>query len=233
MTIKQAMVLAAGRGERLKPLTDRLPKALVLVKEKPLLVHHLQKLANAGFDRVVINLGWLGEQIPKALAEWLKGPALSKLEVVYSQEPPGALETAGGIHHALEYFQSKPFALISADVMSDFDYRRLRDHGLLAEGHLVLVDNPSHHPTGDFSLIGCQVLESDAQSRHTKTLTYSGLGVFTPTLFESLSPGRQRLRPVLDQAIASNTLSGEHYLGRWLDIGTPERLISAKSQTWD
>lgn len=233
MTIHQAMVLAAGRGERLKPLTDGLPKPLVPVNEKPLLVHHLQKLATAGFDRVVINLGWLGEQIPMALADWLKTPALSALEVVYSQEPPGALETAGGIRHALACFEGQPFALISADVMSDFDYRGLRDRSLFGMGHLVLVDNPSHHPTGDFSLRGDQVVGLDAQSPHTQALTYSGLGVFTPALFASLPPGRRRLRPILDQAIANHALSGEHFTGRWLDIGTPQRLSSAQSQIWD
>lgn len=233
MTIKQAMVLAAGRGERLKPLTDRLPKPLVLINEKPLLVYHLQKLADAGFDRVIINLGWLGDQIPKALVEWLKSSALSELEVVYSPEPPGALETAGGIRHALEWFASEPFALISADVMSDFDYRRLCNHSLSGAGHLILVDNPSHHPTGDFSLIGHQVLGLDAQTPDAPAFTYAGLGVLTPALFESLPPGRRRLRPILDQAIANHALSGEHFTGRWLDIGTPQRLTSAQSQTWD
>ncbi len=226
------MVLAAGRGERLKPLTDRLPKPLVLVNETPLLVHHLKKLADAGFERVVINLGWLGEQIPAELAKWQHGSALSQLELIYSPEPPGALETAGGIRHALEWFEGEPFALISADVMSDFDYRGLREHDLGTLGHLVLVDNPDHHPTGDFSLLGHRVGSLDGSNETTAALTYAGFGVFSPALFESLSPGHRRLRPVLDQAIASQALSGEHFAGRWLDIGTPERLAHAQSQIW-
>ena len=226
------MVLAAGRGERLRPLTDRLPKPLVPVNDQPLIVHHLNKLAAAEFDRIIINLGWLGEQIPPALAQWLDTPALSDLEVIYSQEPPGALETAGGIRHALEYFEDEPFALISSDVMSDFDYRNLHKHTLAGLGHLILVDNPPHHPAGDFSLLGDRVVSKEAAGDGRPGLTYAGFGLFSPSLFRSLPPGHRRLRPVLDQAIDRQALSGEHFGGRWLDIGTIERLASAQADVW-
>jgi len=226
------MVLAAGRGERLRPLTDRLPKPLVPVNDQPLIVHHLNKLAAAEFDRVVINLGWLGEQIPSALSEWLDTPALSRLQVIYSQEPPGALETAGGIRHALEHFKDQPFALISSDVMSDFDYQHLQEHALAGLGHLILVDNPPHHPAGDFSLLGDRVVFKEAAGDDGASLTYAGFGLFSPSLFRSLPPGHRRLRPVLDQAIDRQTLTGEHFGGRWLDIGTAQRLDSAQADVW-
>lgn len=226
------MVLAAGRGERLRPLTDRIPKPLVSVNDQPLIIHHLKKLAAAEFDRVIINLGWLGEQIPSVLSEWLDAPALSRLQVIYSQEPPGALETAGGIRHALEYFEDEPFALINSDVMSDFDYQSLRRHDLSNLGHLVLVDNPPHHPTGDFSLLGDRVVSSDGVANERSSLTYAGFGLFSPKLYQPLPPGHRRLRPVLDQAIDRRTLTGERFGGRWLDIGTEERLASARSEAW-
>jgi len=226
------MVLAAGRGERLKPLTDRLPKPLVPVNAQPLLVHHLKKLAAAEFDRVIINLGWLGEQIPIVLGQWLDTPALSRLEVIYSQEPPGALETAGGIRHAIEYFEDEPFAVISSDVLSDFDYKNLQEHALAGLGHLVLVDNPPHHPSGDFSLFGDRVVSLEVAGDDRTSLTYAGFGLFSPSLFHSLPPGHRPLRPALDQAIDRQALTGEHFGGRWLDIGTVERLASAQAEVW-
>lgn len=128
--VRQAMVLAAGRGERLRPLTDTCPKPLVTIGDRPLIIHQLSRLAHAGFERVVINLGWLGEQIPKAVAPWLSNAPLNQLEIHYSQEPPGALETAGGIRHALDFFEPGALAVISADVWCEFDYRQLTMHAL-------------------------------------------------------------------------------------------------------
>lgn len=229
--IRQAMVLAAGRGERLKPLTDTTPKPLLAVNDRPLLIHHLEKLALSGFTKVIINLGWLGEKIPIALGSWLETKPLDALKVIYSEEPPGALETAGGIVHAIEHFDDQPFALISADVLSDFDYRMLSSMPSTATGHLVLVDNPPHHPTGDFVLEGNQ-LRSIIDPSIEQALTYAGIGVFSPKLFAKLAPGHRPLRPVLEAAIEAGGLTGQHFQGHWMDIGTPKRLQIANQFDW-
>lgn len=229
--IRQAMVLAAGRGERLKPLTDTTPKPLLMVNDRPLLIHHLAKLAVGGFRKVIINLGWLGEKIPVALAPWLETKPLDRLEVIYSKEPPGALETAGGIVHALGHFEDQPFALINADILSDLDYQRLTSMPAKANAHLVLVDNPPHHPTGDFVLDGSKLRSIiDLSSEHS--LTYAGIGVFSPKLFANLAPGHRPLRPVLESAIQAGLLTGQHFQGQWMDIGTPERLRIANQLDW-
>lgn len=216
-----AMILAAGRGERLRPLTDRVPKPLVEVGGKPLIVHHLEALAAAGLRDIVINLGWLGEQIAEALG---RGQSLG-LSIRYSREPPGALETAGGIVEALPLLGSEPFAVVSADIRCDYDFARLprRPAG---KGHLVMVDNPLHHPRGDFALREGKVV-ADGRAK----LTFSGIAVFDPALFRGLPAGRRALRPVLEDAIAAGEISGEHFPGRWSDIGTPERLAAAQ-QSW-
>lgn len=212
------MILAAGRGERLRPLTDSIPKPLIEVGGRPLISHHLSRLAAAGFHDVIINLGWMGEQIRAALGDEQFG-----LHIHYSQEPPGALETAGGILHALPLLGNDPFIVISADVLTDFPFGELQKRPVPGRAHLTLIDNPAHHREGDFALDDEQVVIDGDQK-----LTFSGIAIFRPELFANLEPGRRPLRPVLESAIAASEVTGEHYRGRWLDIGTPERLEAAR-----
>ncbi|NBB92544.1 MAG: NTP transferase domain-containing protein [Gammaproteobacteria bacterium] len=215
----RAMILAAGRGERLKPLTDHKPKPLIEVGGKSLIARHLERLADSGFEEVVINLGWLGERIVDHLGQ---GEAFG-LHIQYSQEPPGALETAGGIVHALSLLGDAPFLAVSADVLTDYPFERAMQCEVTGAAHLVLVDNPAHHPGGDFALDSGRVRREGADC-----LTFSGIAVFDPALFAGLSPGRRALRPVLEQAILEGRVAGEHYSGRWADIGTPQRLAEAQ-----
>lgn len=218
------MILAAGRGERLRPLTDTIPKPLIEVGGKPLIVHHLERLASAGVEEVVINLGWLGQQI----AEYLGDGREFGLRIRYSKEPPGALETAGGIVEALPLLGEAPFLAVSADVLTDYPFERLTDAEPGRPAHLVLVDNPPHHLEGDFALRDGQVRLASGDG-----LTFSGIAVFDPALFTHLSPGRRALRPVLEQAITAGRVGGEHYRGLWADIGTPQRLAAAQQSFED
>lgn len=210
------MILAAGRGERMRPLTDRTPKPLLVAGGLPLIVHHLERLAEAGFREVVINLAHLGGQIRAALGSG--GPW--GLTIRYSEEPPGALETGGGILQALPLLGDGAFAVINGDVWTDFPLRRLRraPDGL---AHLVLVDNPPQHPGGDFALHGARV-RTDGPVRYT----YAGLAVIDPDLFAGCRPGRFPLAPLLRTAADADRVSGEHHPGRWLDVGTPGRLAA-------
>jgi len=207
----KAMILAAGRGERLRPLTDTTPKPLLQVAGKPLIEYHLEALARAGFDEVVINLSWLGEQIRDRLGD---GAAYG-LAIEYSEEP-AALETAGGIVQALPLL-GKRFVVINADIFTDYDFRRLRD--LDSPAHLVLVDNPDHNAGGDFCLHGTTV-GNDESGRHT----FSGIARYHRDFFAGLPPGKQALAPLLRAAADRGEVSGELYQGNWTDIGTAERL---------
>ncbi len=211
----RAMILAAGRGQRMRPLTDTIPKPLLELHGKPLITGRIEALAAAGFHELVINLGWLGEQIEALLGD---GQAWA-VSITYSREPPGALETAGGIRHALPLLGADPFLVINADVICDYPLQRLR--GTIPEGlaHLVMVENPTHHPGGDFSLDGDR-LRLGGQS----PLTYSGIGVFRPEMFTYLPEGVRPLRPVLEDAIARDEVTAELHAGQWVDIGTPQRL---------
>lgn len=220
MNNMKAMILAAGRGERLRPLTDSVPKPLIKVGGKALIVRHLEALSEAGFADIVINLAWLGEQIQRALGD---GRSFG-LNIHYSHEPT-ALETAGGIVQALPLLGDRPFVVISADVLTDYPFRRLPT-SLDGRAHLVLVNNPAHHPGGDFALDGEQVKLGESGC-----LTFSGIAVFDPALFAGLAAGQRALRPVLEAAIAAGQVSGERYGGLWADIGTPERLAAAE-QSW-
>lgn len=211
------MILAAGRGERMRPLTDRLPKPLLEVGGAPLIVHQLRRLAAAGLREVVINHSWLGEQIEHALGD---GGRLG-VRIRYSPEPGGALETAGGIVQALELL-SDPFIAVNADVWTDYPWERLPRSGD-RDAHLVLVDNPPHHTAGDFALVGDRVLPT---ARGAPRLTFSGIGRYRKRLFQELSPGRRALGPVLSAAAAAGRVSGEHYAGQWIDVGTPQRLAA-------
>ena len=216
----KAMILAAGRGERMRPLTDHTPKPLLVAGGKPLIVWHLERLAAAGFREVVINHAHLGEQIEKALGDGAKWG----LTIAYSPEPPGALETAGGIAQALPLLGDEPFLVVNGDVWCDFDFGRffrLTVGGWQPAAHLVMVDNPAHHAGGDFSLEGERIVYAHGG----QTVTYAGIAVFSPAFFRDVPVGQPlKLRPLLDAAIAAGTLTGEHFTGRWVDVGTPQRL---------
>ena len=217
-----AMILAAGRGERMRPLTDHTPKPLLPVAGKPLIVWHLEKLVRAGFNPVVINHAHLGIQIEEVLG----GGESFGIEIRYSREGE-ALETAGGIATALPLIGAEVFAVVNGDIFSDYDFssllpamEQLRQSGMLA--HLVLVDNPPQHPQGDFVLSGDRVANKTA---HLLSLTYSGIAVYHRDLFANTEAGKKApLAPLLREAAALGKVSGEHYTGRWADVGTPERL---------
>ena len=216
----RAMILAAGRGERLRPLTDSIPKPLLEVGGKLLIEHHLDHLAAAGFREVVINLSHLGDQIRDTLGNgntW-------GLNIQYSPEPPGALDTGGGIKQALPLLGESPFAIINGDVFSSYPLARLRaikcDHA-----HLVLVPNPAHNPKGDFVLHGGYVNE-DGQPRNT----FSGISVYHPRFFDTAPTGSFSVVPMLQAAMALQQVTGQLYKGVWHDIGTLERLEALREQ---
>jgi MurNAc alpha-1-phosphate uridylyltransferase len=212
----KAMLLAAGRGERLRPLTDQQPKPLLLVRGKPLIVWHLEALARAGIAEVVINLSWLGEQLRARLgsgSEW-------GLHIEYSDEGPEPLETGGGIFRALPLLGPAPFLLVNGDVFTGYDLRRLVPEPD-TQAHLVVVPNPPHHPAGDFGLEQGLLSLSGAP-----TYTYAGIGLFTPKLFEGCRDGKFPLLPLLHRAINAGQLRGELYTGPWVDVGSPERLAA-------
>ncbi len=197
----------------MRPLTDTLPKPLLPVAGKPLIVHHIERLAAAGIRRLVINHAHLGAMIEARLgdgSEW-------GVEIRYSPEGT-ALETGGGIFRALPLLGEAPFLVVNGDVWCDLDFRLLRlPDGMLA--HLLMVDNPAHHPRGDFLLQGERVVDADGDR-----LTYSGIGVYHPGLFASCRPGAFPLAPLLRSAMAAGRVSGIHHHGIWVDVGTPERL---------
>ena len=214
----KAMILAAGRGERMRPLTDTTPKPLLVAGGKPLIVWHLERLAAAGFREIVINHAHLGAQIEEALGNGAKWG----LTIAYSPEPPGALETAGGIAQALPLLGDEPFLVVNGDVWCDFDFGRFfRLTAANGHAHLVMVDNPAHHTGGDFSLEGERIVFAHGG----QTVTYAGIAVFSPAFFRDVPTGQPlKLRPLLDAAIAAGTLTGERFSGRWVDVGTPQRL---------
>ncbi len=220
----KAMILAAGRGERMRPLTDHTPKPLLVAGGKPLIVWHLERLAAAGFREIVINHAHLGEQIEQALGDGSKWG----LTITYSPEPPGALETAGGIATALPLLGDAPFLVVNGDIYCDVDFGRFTDLPLASgHAHLVMVDNPAHHTGGDFSLEGDRI----AYAHDGRTVTYAGIGVYTPCFFKDVPVGQpMKLRPLLDAAIAAGMLSGERFAGRWVDVGTPQRLAELDAE---
>lgn len=210
----KAMILAAGRGERMRPLTDVTPKPLLEVRGKPLIQWHIERLRAAGFDELVVNVSWLKE----SLIEFLHGESFG-VKITISEEPPGALETAGGIRKALAML-SETFVVVNGDVWTDFDYSLLRD-ALHADklAHLVLVPNPPHHPQGDFALQASQI-HAEGQPSYT----FSGIGVYRCELFLPLPEAPQKLAPVLRDAMRREKVTGELFAGHWSDVGTPERL---------
>lgn len=218
----RAMILAAGRGERMRPLTDRLPKPLLPVAGKPLIVHHLEALAAAGVVDVVINHAWLGQLIEQQLGD---GQQFG-VRIQYSAEGATGLETAGGIKKALPLLGGEPFIVINGDVLSTFNPRVLIATGLApgALAHLVLVPNPPQHPAGDFAFAtNLPWLNSTG----TELFTFSGIALYHPDFFSEVPDGPQKLAPFLRQAMARQQVSGELFRGYWADIGTPERLQQA------
>ncbi len=220
------MILAAGRGERMRPLTDHTPKPLLSVGGKPLLVWHIERLRAAGFTHIVINHAHLGQQIEDALGS---GAAFG-VSIEYSREV-SALETAGGIATALPLIESDVFPVVNGDIYCEYDFSRLAEPlARLAAGHdqahLVLVDNPPQHPQGDFVLDGDRVKGADTPlTPHPARLTFSGIGVYHRALFAHTPAGEKApLAPLLRLAIDAARVSGEHYAGRWEDVGTPARL---------
>jgi len=218
------MILAAGRGERMRPLTDTVPKPLLPVGGKPLIVWHLERLAAAGLREVVINHAHLGAQIEAALGDGARWG----LAIRYSPEPVGALETAGGITNALLLLgREHPFLVINGDIHCDWDVARAA-HALAAGdlAHLVLVPNPPQHPAGDFCLAAGRVGADPAAAKAKgEACTFSGIGVYRPELFADIVPGQPaKLAPLLRAAMAQDRVSGEYHGGRWTDVGTPARL---------
>ncbi|KXU33929.1 mannose-1-phosphate guanylyltransferase [Ventosimonas gracilis] len=216
----KAMILAAGKGERLRPLTLHRPKPLLQVGGKALIEYHLEALAKAGFNQVVINCAWLGEQLIQHLGDGSR----FGVQINWSKEDP-ALETAGGIKHALPLLGDTPFLLVNGDIWTDYDFARLRRP--LAENcdaHLVLVDNPPHHRQGDFALNQGKISQNPQHPR----LTYSGIALIHPRLVDNCLAGiASTLAPLLHQAAGSGRLSGEQHKGRWIDVGSHERLDKA------
>jgi len=215
----KAMILAAGKGERMRPLTLHTPKPLLPVAGVPLIEYHLRALVAAGFKEVVINHAWLGAQIEAHLgsgAGW-------GLSISYSPEGE-PLETGGGIFKALPLLGNEPFVLVNGDVWTDYDFSRLPQQPV-GLAHLVLVDNPGHHGKGDFRLQQGRVSDGNEGDA---TLTYSGIAVIDPALFDGCTAGAFKLAPLLRQAMASGRVTGEHYRGHWVDVGTQERLAEVE-----
>jgi len=202
----RAMIVAAGRGERLRPLTDTLPKPLMEVGGKPLIEHHIEALSTAGFGEIVIGDG----------GRW-------NITIHWSDEQPAALETGGGIHRALPLLGSTPFLVVNGDIWTDYPFTRLR--AVKCDwAHLVMIANPAHNPRGDFALLGARI-----RNEGEEKLTFSGIGVYHPRLFDACEPGKFSVVPLLRSAMENHLVTGERYAGRWDDIGTLERLESIDS----
>ena len=210
----KAMILAAGRGERMRPLTDHTPKPLLQIAEKPMLEYIIESLVSSGFNDLVINLAHLGQQIKDHLGTGER----FNTRIQYSSEGENSLETAGGILHALPLLGTEPFLVVNGDIVTNFPFASLMDK-TIDLAYLVLVKNPEHHPQGDFSLKNAII-----QNKADKKYTFSGIGIYHPDLFANISPGKTRLAPILRQAMENKRITGELYSGFWADIGTRERL---------
>ncbi len=211
----KAMILAAGRGERMRPLTDHTPKPLLKANGKPIIQYTIEQLVSSGFTEIVINIAHLGQQIKQVLGngeQW--GASLN-----YSDEGDNALETAGGIKQALPLLGDEPFIVVNGDIAHHFDLTALRNKPI-KQAHLVLIPNPPHHPEGDFHMTSNHSLNVTGKPRYT----FSGIGVYHPQLFAGIEAGKTRLAPILRQAMTGQNVSGELFEGFWMDIGTVERL---------
>lgn len=219
----KAMILAAGRGQRLRPLTDGTPKPLIVVRGKPLIQWHIERLRDAGYTRLVINTSWLAQQIQ----DYLGDGAQWGVTISFSYEGPEPLETGGGIFKALPLLGKQPFVVVNGDIWTDYPFENLK-HALKQDdlAHLVMVPNPAHHSAGDFFLSPIGHLRSRGEPK----LTYSGIGVYRPEFFRDCPSGSFPLLPWLQTAMQLEALSGELYRGEWCDVGTPKSLQSLQSQ---
>jgi len=219
----KAMILAAGRGERMRPLTDNTPKPLLMAGSKRLIEYHLFNLAAAGFKNVVINVAWLGQQIIDVIGKGEK----YNLNIQYSNEGDNALETGGGIFNALPLLGDNPFLVINGDVWTDYPFENLYNYSLKDKAHLVLINNPAHNPQGDFAINNNRLFESE-----TEKFTFSGIGVYSADFFTPYKNGQPQkeihekypLAPMIRKYISENKISGELFKGKWMDIGTQQRL---------
>jgi len=216
----KAMILAAGRGERMRPLTDKTPKPLLSVAGKPIIQYTIEQLVKAGFKEIVINIAYLGQQIKETLGTGSQFGA----SISYSDEGDTALETAGGISNAMHLLGGDTFLVVNGDIANDYDFSQLYNK-TIPLAHLVLIQNPPHHPDGDFYLSKNKLVSEQGQ----QSLTYSGIGLFHPKLFSNLEPGINKLGPLLRKVMSNNEVTGEKFNGYWLDIGTPERLNEMKN----
>lgn len=227
----KAMILAAGRGQRMRPLTDTTPKPLLNVGGKPLIVWHIERLAATGFNDIIINHAWLGKQIETTLGsghQW-------GVRIRYSPEPQ-PLETAGGIAQALPYLGKQPFLVVNSDIWCDWDpsqaptlAKKITQNNKLA--WLLLVNNPEHNPDGDFPTSLLETNNKTDQAKPPTKLTFAGIGIYQAALFDQIAPQQAaRLAPLLHQAIAKHQIIGDHYQGNWHDIGTPQRLQQLQQQ---
>jgi len=220
-----AMILAAGRGERMRPLTDTLPKPLLCVNGKPLIVYHIEKLASLGVSDIVINQAWLGHKLPEKLGDGQRWG----VNIHYIDEGNRALETAGGIKNALELIKGDCFIVVNGDVWSDFDFSLLPQ--MLPEqklAHLIMVNNPTHNLAGDFAFEDT-ALRSDGADKYT----FSGIGFYHRHLFELVTEEVAPLGPLLRLAMSDNKIEGQHHGGLWTDVGTPERLTNLDKSLGD
>lgn len=221
----KAMILAAGLGNRMRPLTLYTPKPLLEVGGKPLIVWHIEKLKNMGVTEIVINSAWLADKLISSLGD---GSQFG-VDIRWTREEEG-LETAGGIINALPLLGTDPFILVNGDVWTTMDFEALRDTKLNDDlAHLVLVDNPKQHPEGDFTLLDGRAFVFD-QDVKGENLTFSGVSVIHPKLFDGLEPGKRPLAPLLKQAMQNQKVSAEKLKGAWVDVGTPERLMELDLQ---
>jgi MurNAc alpha-1-phosphate uridylyltransferase len=222
VAVPRAFILAAGRGERMRPLTDSTPKPLLAAGGRPLVEYHLASLTAAGVREVVVNLGWLGERLRAHLGDGTR----YGVSIAYSEEGWPALETGGGIHRALPLLGDSPFVVVNGDVHTDFPLASLVARAARWPAadlaHLVLVSNPQHHPAGDFALDAGGRIVEPAPPQHT----FSGLSVLHPRLFDGCVAGAFGLAPLLRRAAAQGRVTGELHGGRWSDVGTPERLAA-------
>ena len=216
----KAMILAAGRGERLRPLTDKTPKPLIEVAGKSLIEYHLINLAAAGFKEIIINTAWLAEKIHQQLGDGER----YGVSIQYSDEET-ALETAGGIINALPLLDDGPFLVVNGDIWCDFDFTTLPKLNDSAQAHLVLVSNPDHNQDGDFALLD-NLIKNTGESMHT----YSGIGIYSSDFFLSQSSGSVPLAPIIRNKCNDGLVSGQFYNGLWTDVGTLERLQELESQ---
>lgn len=216
----KAMILAAGRGERMRPLTDHIPKPLLKVGGKSLIVYHIENLAKAGFRNLVINHAHLGRQVESELGNGSKWDVFIK----YSPEEK-ALETGGGIYKALPLLEGESFLVVNGDIWTDYDFSGLC--GFVPEGiaHLIMIDNPEHHPQGDFAIQDGRLVDADNGGR----FTFSGIGVYRPSFFSECTGGAFPLAPLLKQAMEKRMVSGEYFGGAWTDVGTPQRLAELEA----